>query len=146
MDIRLVQRTDFPIVTEVSADWLLLDDGTLDSTQALATAIIVALGTDRLADSQDILPDPDSDDRKGWWGDYQAEAIWNGWNIGSRLWLLRRAKITDETAFEGSTLRRVEFYIWEALAPFIALQIASASSAARRRRSTSATKSSGTNS
>jgi len=125
MDVRLVQRTDFPIVTEVSCDWLLRDDGTLDDTQALATAVIVALGTDRLADPSDILPNPDDDDRAGWWGDLQAESIWGGWPIGSRLWLLKRAKITDETAFEGSTLRRAEFYIYEALQPFLALRIVS---------------------
>src|SRR5215831_14358749 len=68
-DIRLVQNTNFlfPYAkSTVSVDWLLLDDGSLDETQALATAVIVALGTDALADPSDILPDPDSTDRRGW--------------------------------------------------------------------------------
>jgi phage gp46-like protein len=124
-DIRLVQRGEFPQQTEVSVDWLLLDDGTLDETQALATAVIVALGTDRLAATTDILPDPDSTDRRGWWGDLDSDIIWNGWPIGCRLWLLSREKITGSDAFQGSTLVRIKFYIQEALQPFIDRRIAS---------------------
>lgn len=124
-DVRLVQQGEFPYQTEVSVDWLLLDDGTLDDTQALATAVIVALGTDGLADVNDTLPDPDSTDRRGWWGDLDATEIWDGWPIGCRLWLLKRDKITDSTAQRGSELVRVENYIYEALQPFIDRKIAS---------------------
>jgi phage gp46-like protein len=109
----------------VTVDWFLRDDGTLDDTHALATAVIVALGTDRLADENDILPDPDETDRRGWWGDLQAEEIWQGWPIGTRLWLLSRAKITGPGASEGATVARVEQYIREAIQPFIDLRIAS---------------------
>jgi phage gp46-like protein len=105
---------------------LLLNDGTLDETQALQTAVIVALGTDRLADVADALPDPDSTDRRGWWGDMDAALIWPGaWPIGCRLWLLQREKITGVDAQQGSTLTRIKFYIQEALQPFITLRIAS---------------------
>jgi phage gp46-like protein len=124
-DIRLVQQGTFPYQTGVSVDWFLLDDGTLDETQALATAVIVALGTDRLAATTDVLPDPDSIDRRGWWGDLDADVIWNGWPIGCRLWLLQREKITGAAAQQGSTLTRIKFYIQEALQPFIDLRIAS---------------------
>src|SRR5215510_12849193 len=68
-DVRLVQLSEFPYQTEESVDWLLLDNGTLDNTESLATAVIVALGTDRLAEREDILPDPDSTDRRGWLAD-----------------------------------------------------------------------------
>ena len=87
-----MQNTLFPGRGVVQIDWNLLGDGTLDATQELATAIIVALGTDRLAEPGDQFPDPDSSDRRGWWGDYQAEAIWDGWPIGCRLWLLTARK------------------------------------------------------
>jgi phage gp46-like protein len=123
-DIRLVQRTDFPARTSVSVDWALLGDGTLDDTEALATAVIVALGTDRLASIDDELPDPDSTDRRGWWGDLDAAEIWGGWEIGSRLWLMQRAKITGSNAARGSTLVRVKHYIQEAIQPFLSLRIA----------------------
>jgi phage gp46-like protein len=106
-DIRLVQNNAFPKYS-VTVDWSLLPDGTLDDRQALATAVIVALGTDALASEDDILPDPDSTDRAGWWGDMDADVIWNGWPIGSKLWLLRRSKITPAAAHEGSMLARVE--------------------------------------
>jgi phage gp46-like protein len=125
-DIRLVQQSVFPFQTEVSSDWSLLDNGALDETQALATAAIVALGTDHLADEGDLLPDPDSTDRRGWWGDMDADLIWGAWPIGSRLWLLRRSKIAPSEAQEGSTLVRVKFYIQEALQPLLDLKIASA--------------------
>jgi|SRR5262245_51657412 len=124
-DIRLVQRGDFPAQTEVSVDWFLRSDGTLDENQALATAVIVALGTDRLAERTDILPDPDSTDRRGWWGDLDAKELFDGWNIGSRLWLLKRAKITGPGAQGGATVRLVEIYIREAIQPFIDRRIAS---------------------
>jgi len=124
-DIRLVQQADFPYQTEVSVDWKLLPDGTLDTQDEMATGVIVALATNRLALRSDILPDPDSTDRCGWWGDLDADEIWGGWPIGSRLWLLRRAKITGPGAWEGATVVRVEQYIREALQPFIDLRIAS---------------------
>lgn len=123
-DIKLVQDTSWPRYS-VSVDWALLGDGTLDSDEALATSVIVALGTDRLAHQDDILPDPDSTDRAGWWGDFDAENIWGGWPIGTRLWLLRRSKIAPDGASEGSTVAKVKRYINEAIQPFIDRRIAS---------------------
>lgn len=122
-DIRLVQGPDFPNYA-INVDWSLLPDGTLDDTQALASAVIVALGTDRLANVGDILPDPDSSDRAGWWADMDAAELWDGWPIGSRLWLLRRTKIVGPEDLEGATVARVEDYISEAIQPFIDMKIA----------------------
>jgi len=123
-DIRLIQSPEAFPKYSIPIDWLLLDDGTLDDSQALATAVIVALGTDRLASSDDILPDPDSTDRAGWWGDMDAEDLFNGWPIGTKLWLLRRAKIVGPEDPEGATIVRVEQYINEALQPFVTNKIA----------------------
>src|SRR5215831_17506925 len=128
VDIRCVQNTLFPKyppIGSVTIDWALRSDGTLDDTQALCTAVVVALGTDRLAETSDILPDPDSTDRRGWWGDLDAEAIWDGWPIGSRLWLLQREKIVGPGAQQGATVVRVENYIREAIQPFIDRRIGS---------------------
>ena len=124
-DIRLVQQGVFPRQTEVSVDWMLLNNGTLDDNDALATAVIVALGTDRLAARTDILPDPDSTDRRGWWGDHEAEVIHNGWPIGTRLWLVKRDKITGAGAQRGSLVARIDMYIREAIQPFLDRRIAS---------------------
>lgn len=122
-DIRIVQNTDFPNYA-VTLDFLQDSAGLLDETQALATAMIVALGTDRRAGDSDVLPNPDDTDRRGWWGDLDAADIWGGWPVGSRLWLLRRAKITGPGASEGATVARVEAYLREALQPFVDQRIA----------------------
>lgn len=124
-DIRLVQNTLFPGREEVQIDWNLLPDGTLDASDSLATAVIVALGTDALAQTSDILPDPDSTDRRGWWGDLDADTIWNGWPIGCRLWLLKRSKIVGAGALQAPTTVLVEQYIREAIQPFLDRRIGS---------------------
>jgi phage gp46-like protein len=123
-DIRLTQNTLFPRYS-VTVDASIRDNGMIDDRYALATAVIVALGTDALAERDDILPDPDSTDRAGWWGDLDAEEIWDGWPIGSRLWLLKRDKIEDPGSRRGATVTRVDRYIREALQPFLDRRIAS---------------------
>jgi phage gp46-like protein len=127
-DIRLLQNAEFPNHPHysVTIDWNLLADGTLDDRDSLATAVIVALGTDHLAATNDLLPDPDSIDRRGWWGDTDAQEIWDGWPIGCRLWTLMRDKIEGPESWRGATVVRVENYIREAIQPFIDRNIASA--------------------
>jgi phage gp46-like protein len=61
---------------------LLVDDG-------LETAVIISMFTDRRANDDDVLPQPGGDLR-GWWGDSYAAIA--GDKIGSRRWLLERAK------------------------------------------------------
>ncbi len=80
-------------------DWVILPDGDLETGDDLATAILFSLFTDRVAGPDDVIPDG-SADRRGWWGDEK---------IGSRLWLLDRAKQTEETR------QRAADYIAEAL-------------------------------
>ena len=64
----------------------------LDSSEPLVRAVIISLFTWRRARPDDDLP---GDLRMGWWGDSVPE-IPND-RIGSRLWLLSRAKLTVET-------------------------------------------------
>jgi phage gp46-like protein len=122
-DVRIVNHTS---LAGTWADWLQLSDATLDQTQELVNTVKLALLTNSLADIDDILPDLDSDDRQGWWGDLDAASIWNGWPIGCKCWLLRRAKITPAEAREGSTLALVESYINTALQPMIDNRICTA--------------------
>ncbi len=68
----------------------LRDDGGME------TAVILSLFTDRTAAADDVLPD-NSADRRGWWGDLPLEGGTQD-QIGSRLWLLDRAKATTKTA------------------------------------------------
>jgi len=122
-DVRLVQSPLWPGY-DVQSDWRLLDDGRLDERQALATAVVCALGTDALAERDDILPDPDSSDRGGWWGDLDPD-IWDSWPLGSRLWLLRREAIHDPGYQRGATITRIDRLVREALQPLVDRRIAS---------------------
>lgn len=79
-----------------------------ESDEGLETTLIISLFTDRRAQDDDVLPDSDSMDRKGWWGDL-ASPIVEGDQIGSRLWLLNREKTLS------STLQRAKQYVSEAL-------------------------------
>lgn len=83
-------------------DWQ-MNGAQLATGDDLATAILISLFTDRIAEPDDVIPDG-SNDPRGWWGD-AGEAT----PIGSRLWLLSRAKQTQET------LQRAYDYIVEAL-------------------------------
>jgi phage gp46-like protein len=121
-DVRIINVTN---LEGIWADWLLKPDGTLDETEELANIVKVALLTWALAAPDDILPDPDSTDRCGWWGDLDAETIWDGWDIGAKIWLLKRAKITPAEARDGSTLVRAEQYCRAALQPMIEKRICS---------------------
>ncbi|MBK5075082.1 phage GP46 family protein [Budviciaceae bacterium CWB-B4] len=76
-------------------DWMQSDalGGELLNGHDLETAILISLFTDGLAKSDDLL---DDSDRRGWWGDLDME-----FPIGSRLWLLRRQKLTTKVAIKA---------------------------------------------
>lgn len=125
---------EYGSLTGVTMDLLLTSSGRLDEREELATAVRVALGTDATAGENDILPDPDSTDRRGWWGDFDAAEIWGGWPIGCKNWLLSRAKITDAPSQEGSTLQRAHQYTLDALRPFVERRMASNANASAVRK------------
>lgn len=70
----------------------------------LRRAVTISLFSWRRAATDDALDDAD---RQGWWGDCAPSEA--GDQIGSRLWLLRRRTLTDET------LRDAREYAEEAL-------------------------------
>jgi len=77
-------------VLNVRGDWVM--DGTqLQSGSDLATAVLISVFTDRLANPDDVIPDG-SNDPRGWTGDLGETVL-----IGSRMWLLERAKQTQQT-------------------------------------------------
>lgn len=80
-------------------DWTMVGP-ILATGNDLQTAILISLFTDRIAAPGDVIPD--GTDPRGWWADGDVP-------IGSRLWLLRRAKQTQDT------LQRAYDYIAESL-------------------------------
>ena len=123
-DIRYLQQLDFPAYA-VQLDWLMTDQNLIADGYDLQSALIVALGTDALAPVSEALPDPDATDRRGWWGDTDADVIWGGWPVGCRLWLLRRAKIVGPAAQGGATVAKADGWTREAMRPFTERLIAS---------------------
>ncbi|TAM50234.1 MAG: hypothetical protein EPN57_20660 [Paraburkholderia sp.] len=87
-------------------DWQ-LSGPVLVTGNDLASATLISLFTDRTANPDDVIPDG-TDDPRGWWGDLGEDRP-----IGSRLWLLSRAKQTQET------LNNAVDYAKEALEWFI---------------------------
>jgi len=79
------------------------------SDAGLETAVIISLFSDRRAKEDDVLPDPNNSDRRGWWGDLASPEVARD-QIGSRLWLLEREKTTE------NVLVRAKEYATEALA------------------------------
>jgi phage gp46-like protein len=122
-DVRFLQQLDFPAYA-VQLDWLMNDMNLIEDGFDLQSAVIVALGTNSLAPPDEPLPDPDATDRAGWWGDTDAQELWDGWPVGCLLWLLRRAKITGLGASGGSTLSRADGWTRDAMRPFIENRIA----------------------
>lgn len=70
---------------------LAVADGDLATDSGLRGAIMVSLFSDARARADDELP-YEGADRRGWWGDVGAQDA--GDALGSRLWLLARAKRT----------------------------------------------------
>jgi len=68
----------------------------LDSDEPLIRAVTISLFTWRRANPDDDLP---GDQRMGWWGD-SFPVVPND-RIGSRLWLLSRAKLTNDTVLRA---------------------------------------------
>ncbi|WP_145483109.1 phage GP46 family protein [Yersinia aldovae] len=83
-------------------DWQTGGGGLLDGSD-LETAILISLFTDRLARTDDVI---EGDDRRGWWGDSGSE-----YPIGSRLWLLRREKLTTQVALKAEDYAN-EALVW----------------------------------
>lgn len=71
---------------------LIFESNDLAQDDTLANSVFVSLFTDARASLEDELPDPNSTDRRGWWGDKIL-----GFSPGSKLWLLDRSKVLDET-------------------------------------------------
>ncbi len=71
-------------------DWRMVG-ADLGSGDDLATAVLISTFTDRVALPDDAIPDGTTDPR-GWWGDDPT-----GVPIGSRLWLIFRNKLTQDT-------------------------------------------------
>ncbi len=96
-DLKFYYQDLAPADIRVSGSDLYRDPG-------FETAVLVSLFSDRRADPEDPLPDHE-DTRRGFWGDALA-----GSPLGSKLWLLGRAKLTD------ATFRQAEQYVAESLA------------------------------
>lgn len=103
------------------ADWALaapdetLNRGGLAATQALATAVTLALFTDRRIDETHPLYYLADGDPRGYWGDgIDVRSDFGETEMGSHLWLLERAPLTVQGV---SVSKWAERFALEALAP-----------------------------
>lgn len=75
-------------------------DGRLATDDGLRTAMIVSLFTDARAGPDDRLPDEGADPR-GWWGNAFKPSDDAPEELGSKLWLLNREKLTPAVVERG---------------------------------------------
>lgn len=103
-------------MTDIALTWnpeegradLSLTRGDLTLEEGLRTAVIISLFSDALARGDDDLGAAEGGnggDRRGWWGDVPLPGEVPR-RIGSRLWLLRRAKATEGTRLRAVTMVR----------------------------------------
>lgn len=92
-----------------------LASGDLSQEGELRSAVVLSLFSWRRANPDDRLPE-DTSSLMGWWGDYYGTV--QDSKLGSRLWLLRREKLTQET------ITRAREYCEEALQWLIDDQVA----------------------
>src|SRR5471030_236808 len=78
-------------------DWVLVGTN-LQTGNGVITAVLISLFSDRLANSDDVIPDGTNDPR-GWVGDLGNEVL-----VGSRLWLLSRSKLTQQVAATAQSM------------------------------------------
>ena len=99
---------------ELGAADLSVSANDIERESGLQTAVLLSLFTDRQAEAGDVLPDGGTD-RRGWWADAFPDV--DGDRIGSRLWLLSRAKPAEWVG-------RAAEYAKEALAWLVEDQVA----------------------
>ena len=95
------------VMTEFGGD-LVLFGFDLERDDGLETAVIISLFTDRRANAEQIPPEYEQDDLRGYWGDLTNVSATD--QTGSLLWLLDREKELPQT------LSRAEQYCRDALA------------------------------
>jgi phage gp46-like protein len=94
------------------AEWALaaasetLNRGGLTATRALETAIVIQLFTDkRMPVDHPLRKYVDGDDLRGWWGDgVDVRSDLGESEMGSLLWVLARAPLTEDTRRWAETL------------------------------------------
>lgn len=93
------------MVWNSDSDRIDLQQRPADALSWLENAVTISLFTDARADADDKIPDGSSD-RRGHWAD-----IWldEGESLGSRLWLLKREKVTQ------AVINKARDYCTEAL-------------------------------
>lgn len=97
--------SDIALVEKENEIDFALENGDLVLDEGLETAVLISLYSEKRVDRSE-LPDGESS-QKGWWGDLLSEV--EGDQIGSKLWLLNRGKLTLET------VPRIENFVRDAL-------------------------------
>lgn len=90
--------SDIKTVWKIDAGSWVSETGDLASGDDLDTAVLISLFTDQQARTDDTY---DGDDRRGWWGDLGAD-----YQIGSRLWLIYRQRLSRDIAEKAKNYAR----------------------------------------
>jgi phage gp46-like protein len=121
-ELKFLAGLDGDPIVDTGFDLLPVGLHDVSDIDTLRTTVAISLFSDRLAEDGDELPIEDGP-RGGWWADAYTDTP-----VGSRLWLLSRATVTDRTP------SLVEEYATEALAWMIEDGLATGVEATAERR------------
>ncbi len=119
-------------MTDIALAWdnalfaadLAIEGGLLVTDDGLRTAILISLFTDARANDDDPLPEPGAD-RRGWWGNAYPAGDDETGELGSKWWLLARAKATaDMLRRAGETARAaLQWIVTDQIAAGVVVQV-----------------------
>jgi len=111
--------SDIGIFFDGTSFCLQYENGDLKADAGLETAVLISLFSDQRI-TEEELPQKESD-RKGWWGDLLTEV--EGDQIGSKLWLLDRSKISDDVLadFEAYAQNALQWMVEDGVAKTVSV-------------------------
>ncbi len=79
-------------------------EGDIETTEGLETAVILSLFGEKRASASDVAS---AESRRGWWGNLLNQV--EDYQVGSKLWLLEQARLTQETINSSRTFAQEGF-------------------------------------
>ncbi len=102
-----MSKVDITIKKRGSEDFYDIDfdsEGDIETTEGMETAVILSLFGEKRASASEVAA---SEERRGWWGNLLNQV--ENYEVGSKLWLLEQARLTQLTLNSSRTFAQEGF-------------------------------------